>query len=281
MCESLGQTVTIVDSRGADQGAFAFTDVSMVQKYNFYDYLRGGIQLNLVVAIDFTGSNGPPTDPRSLHYLAPNGDSMNQYERCIAAVGEVLCPYDSDQLFPVLGFGAKVGGQVTHCFPLTFNPDAPNVHGLDGIQGVYRHAMSQIALAGPTFFAPVIRFASQKAVEAFRESRTYTILLIITDGIINDMTETKDAIVEAGRLPLSIIIVGVGNANFDAMDVLDADDVPLVSRRGQKMCRDLVQFVPFNRFANVHYTVLAQEVLEEVPRQVCEWAEMNGVSPHC
>jgi vacuolar-type H+-ATPase subunit F/Vma7 len=162
---------------------------------------------------------------------------------------------------------------------LTFNPEAPNVHGLDGIQAVYRHALNSVLFSGPTNFAPVIRFASQTAVESFRESRTYTILLIITDGIINDMAETKDAIVEAGNLPLSIIIVGVGDENFDAMDVLDADDIPLVSRSGQRMCRDLVQFVPFNRFANVHSTVLAQEVLDEVPRQVCEWAEMNRVYP--
>jgi hypothetical protein len=279
MSESLGQTVTIVDSHGVDQGAFKFSDVSMIQKYNFYDYLRGGIQLNLVVAVDFTGSNGPPRDPRSLHYLSPDGDSMNQYERCITAVGEIICPYDTDQLFPVLGFGARIAGVVSHCFPLTFNPAAPDVQGLAGIQQVYRHALSQVELSGPTCFAHVIRFATQKAVESFRESRTYTILLILTDGIINDMADTKDAIVEAGRLPLSIIIVGVGNADFTAMDVLDADEVPLVSRRGVKMCRDLVQFVPFNKFADKHYSVLAQEVLDEIPRQVCEWAEMNGVYP--
>jgi hypothetical protein len=279
MSESLGQNLKIVDSKGAEQGIFYFQEVSLVQKYNFYDYLRGGIQLNLIVAIDFTGSNGNPRDPRSLHYMSPNGDSMNQYEQCIMAVGEVLCPYDTDQLFPVMGFGAKVAGNVSHCFPLTFNPQAPNVQGLPGILQVYRHALSQVELSGPTCFAHVIRFATQTAVNSFREGRTYTILLILTDGIINDMADTIDAIVAAGKLPLSIIIVGVGNANFDAMDVLDADDVPLVSRTGVKMCRDLVQFVPFSKFANRHYSVLAQEVLDEIPRQLCEWAEMNGVYP--
>jgi vacuolar-type H+-ATPase subunit F/Vma7 len=279
MSESLGQTVKIVDTKGVVYGEFVFADISMVHKYSFYDYLRGGFQLNLMVAIDFTGSNLDPEDPRSLHHLSPNGDSLNQYEQCIAAVGEVLCPYDSDQLFPVMGFGAKISGNVSHCFPLTFNSEAPDVHGLAGIQQVYRHALPQILLSGPTCFAPVIRFASEKAVESFRETRTYTILLILTDGIINDMPETTDAIVDAGRLPLSIIIVGIGGANFDAMDVLDADDVPLVSRRGVRMCRDLVQFVPFRQFANKHYSILAQEVLDEVPRQVCEWAEMNGIYP--
>lgn len=40
-------------------------------------------------------------------------------------------------------------------------------------------------------------------------------MLILTDGIINDMKVTKDLIVSASELPLSVIIIGVGNANFD------------------------------------------------------------------
>ena len=43
----------------------------------------------------------------------------------------------------------------------------------------------------------------------------YMVLLIITDGIVNDIKETKDLIVKGSYLPLSIIIVGVGEANFD------------------------------------------------------------------
>ena len=52
----------------------------------------------------------------------------------------------------------------------------------------------------------------------------YFILLMLTDGAITDMQNTKLAIIEASRLPMSIIIVGVGNANFSAMEELDADD---------------------------------------------------------
>jgi hypothetical protein len=281
MCESLGQTVTVVDSSRQVVGEFVLADVSLVHKYSFYDFIRGGIQLNLHVAIDFTGSNLDQDDPKSLHFVAPNGDSINIYERCIRAVGEILCPYDSNQLFTVVGFGAKIIGTstVSHCFPLTLSADAPCVRGLEGILGAYRHALGHLLFSGPTRFAEIIQDASRKAVDAFQQSRTYTIMLIVTDGCINDMQNTADAIVAAGRLPLSIIIVGVGNEDFSAMDVLDADDVPLVDRAGHKMCRDLVQFVPFNQFADKHYSALAAAVLEEIPRQLCEWAEMNGVYP--
>jgi len=46
----------------------------------------------------------------------------------------------------------------------------------------------------------------------------YYILLIITDGIIDDLEQTIDEIIEACSLPLSIIIVGVGNEDFEAME---------------------------------------------------------------
>ena len=43
---------------------------------------------------------------------------------------------------------------------------------------------------------------------------SYQVLLIITDGAITDMAETKHEIVQASSLPMSIIIMGVGQANF-------------------------------------------------------------------
>ena len=45
----------------------------------------------------------------------------------------------------------------------------------------------------------------------------YNILLIITDGEITDMPETKKLIVSLSSYPLSIIIIGVGTATFSKM----------------------------------------------------------------
>lgn len=60
-------------------------------------------------------------------------------------------------------------------------------------------------------------------------NQKYTILLILTDGVINDLEATIDEVVKASTLPLSIIIVGIGNADFEQMDQLDGDDAPLYS----------------------------------------------------
>jgi len=81
--------------------------------------------------------------------------------------------------------------------------------------------------------------------------QNYFVLLIITDGAISDMADTKRAIVYASTLPYSIIIVGVGSADFSAMDALDCDSGLLRDHDGHVAQRDIVQFVPFRNFEKV------------------------------
>jgi len=57
-----------------------------------------------------------------------------------------------------------------------------------------------------------------ESMQVTQFNQKYNILLIITDGVINDLQDTIDQIVNASRMPLSIIIVGVGRADFSAMD---------------------------------------------------------------
>ncbi|KAK7881095.1 hypothetical protein WMY93_032305 [Mugilogobius chulae] len=80
--------------------------VHIVSQYSFLDYVMGGCQINFTVGIDFTGSNGNPESPQSLHYLSPDG--LNQYLSALWSVGQVVQHYDSDRLFPAFGFGAKL-----------------------------------------------------------------------------------------------------------------------------------------------------------------------------
>merc|ERR1712087_865540 len=63
------------------------------------------------------------------------------------------------------------------------------------------------------------------------------------------------------------------------MDKLDADDEPLRASNGQVMKRDIVQFVPYNKFSNGHISALAKEVLEEVPEQITSFMSMKKLYP--
>ena len=105
------------------------------------------------------------------------------------------------------------------------------------------------------------------------------------------------AVVEASTLPLSVIIVGVGNADFSAMEELDGDTVRL-NFNGKYAARDIVQFVPFEDFLQSSESKrgmgggggsrvdpgsasvrLAREVLAEVPTQFLSFMNTYYVKP--
>jgi len=257
----------------------ATINIDAIKNYSFIDYLRGGMQINLWVAIDFTGSNGAPNLPNSLHYL---GSNSNQYETAIRACGDIVAYYDYDQKFPAFGFGGKFYGNpnVDHCFPLNGNPNDPEINGIDGILQTYRTVLNNTQLWGPTYFHHFINRLNDTVKEDIsRENyNNYNILMILTDGIIEDMDDTINALVESSYLPISVIIIGIGNADFSNMDVLDADDEPLFDNNGRKADRDLVQFVPYKDFRNDGQK-LAEQVLEEVPRQIVEYYQHKKISP--
>ena len=84
-----------------------------------------------------------------------------------------------------------------------------------------------LILFGPTIFSEVL----EKIYFNLKEERNnylknenllnYHILLLLTDGEIDDMIETKDYIVKLSEYPISIIIVGMGSKDeFDNMEIL-------------------------------------------------------------
>ncbi|KAJ5073836.1 copine [Anaeramoeba ignava] len=265
-----------------NSGVLHLLHCELIQEYSFLDYIAGGCDISLIVAIDFTASNGNPQMPNSLHYMG-NPYEPNEYVKAITAVGEILAYYDSDKMFPVYGFGAKIPprGDVSHCFPLNFNWENAEVQGVGGILQSYQFALQQVRLHGPTIFANIIRVAAQFASQQVtQQNQRFFILLIITDGVINDMEATIDEIVRASVLPLAIVIVGVGNADFSNMDVLDADDVPLKSSWGETMHRDIVNFIPFSEYKNKPVSELAKATLEEIPLQLTSFFKMKGIVPN-
>ncbi|CAF91569.1 unnamed protein product [Tetraodon nigroviridis] len=269
-----------------NSGVVSVKSCELVTQYSFLDYVMGGCQINFTVGIDFTGSNGDPRSPNSLHYMSPDG--LNQYLSALWSVGQVIQDYDTDKLFPAFGFGAKLPRDYQmfielflifqaahHEFALNFNPANPYCQGQNaasissadangallshlypGIQGIveaYRMVLPQLKFSGPTNFSPIINHVASIASSSAQSNAAsqYFVLLILTDGEITDLDQTRDAVVRASRLPLSIIIVGVGPADFKAMELLDGDDGVLRSTVGEAVARDIVQFVPFRKFKDV------------------------------
>ena len=243
----------------------------------FLDYLKSDVNVGLQIAIDFTSSNGDPQESDSLHSLVSG--TKNDYEVAIESCGNVLKYYDADQLFPVYGFGAILPGEeeVSHCFPINFNNEDPNIYLIENILKVYHDCLNKIILHGPTKFSPIIKTVIDD-INNRNNIFEYQILMILTDGIIVDLDETIDQIVIGSFLPLSIIIIGIGDNDFDNMDTLDGNDDPLISTDGIKRQRDIVKFVRFEDCRNDPEKI-SEELLDEVPRQIIDFYTMKNIYP--
>ena len=116
--------------------------------------------------------------------LTQSCSQMNEYVEAIQSVGSVLAPYDSDQLFPIWGFGARIppSHAVSHCFPLTGSVDRPEVRGVEGMVEAYRYSLANVQLYGPTIFSQILTAALHKVKRnpISQEQQLYHILLIIT-----------------------------------------------------------------------------------------------------
>lgn len=234
-----------------------------------------------------------------------NGNS-SQHERCIKSIGEILSSYNNSNTYPTLGFGAEIDGKLKNCFPLNLNVNNPCVRGIEGIVNAYHESLcnKEFRRGSPTLFSPIIKYASRYAIQSFEKNRSYSILVILTEGIINDMQDTIDALVDASRLPLSIILVGmksnrpsenINNRIKAEMEILNSfnemnnnskavnaesikQNVQLVSRTGRKIERNVVKFILFDDDKSDAWN--SSEILKDVPSQLVEWTEMNGIKSY-
>lgn len=106
----------------------------------------------------------------------------------------------------------------------------------------------------------------------------YTILLIVTDGDFADFDDVSNLVCQAADLPLSIVIVGVGNSDFVKLERLDGDRDRLCSPDGTPCSRDIVQFVRFHAH-RYNPSQLAREVLEELPDQLVAYMRSQSIKP--
>mmetsp|Transcript_43654 Transcript_43654/g.69974 ORF Transcript_43654/g.69974 Transcript_43654/m.69974 type:complete len:913 (-) Transcript_43654:273-3011(-) len=257
----------------------------------FLSYLQGSCEISLMVAVDFTGSNGYVTDPSSLHYIyKPNQPSP--YQAALRSICGIVAPYDSDQKFPVWGFGAKFPSmpQVAHDFDV--NPSGDEVDGVAGIEEAYVTAIQSSAfqLSGPCCYSPILTkainetiIAHNKVMQDQNEAIQYYILLILTNGQCceEDKQPTKNLLIYASNnnLPLSIIFVGIGDGKFDFLNELDGDFDPIKDDKGQVAKRDIVQFVEMNQFLNKDKHELSRYTLREIPIQFVSYVDNNHITP--
>ncbi|KAB2011650.1 hypothetical protein ES319_D09G034600v1 [Gossypium barbadense] len=273
-------------NRGSDKRTLDRRYSRIADNYNSLDQVtealaNAGLESsNLIVGIDFTKSNewtGKRSfNRKSLHHI---GNSLNPYEQAISIIGKTLAAFDEDNLIPCFGFGdASTHDQDV----FSFYPDDRFCNGFEEVLSRYREIVPHLRLAGPTSFAPIIEMAVTIVEQS---SGQYHVLVIIADGQVTRSVDTQhgqlgpqeqktvDAIVQASKLPLSIILVGVGDGPWDMMKEFD-DNIPA-------RAFDNFQFVNFteimlkNTSPSRKETEFALAALMEIPSQYKATIELN------
>ena len=240
--------------------------IEKFDKISLIKLKKDGLNIDLSIAIDFTGSNGSPDYSSSLHYIK-NG-FINNYEKSIRACCDILSVYNKKDEYEVFGFGANVNGEFSNCFNINFNENS-KIKGVENIIKEYKNSVNRVDFSGGTYFAPVINSINSK-IKSSKQNLNYNILMIISDGYVHDIDNIIDRIVESSKLPLSVIIIGVGADVTSDMKKLNGEDGKLIDSSGEGLEKDIVQYVHFNDY-NENIEKLTQEVFRYIPQQIKDY----------
>ncbi|XP_078322856.1 copine-9-like isoform X2 [Crassostrea virginica] len=218
--------------RNTLSGSLRFFQFKIDMQYSLFDFFRGGLQIQPIVAIDFTASNGAIDEDLSLHSVSNIRD--NQYMDAMDTLGAMLCQFSSDQRVALFGFGAKWKhkNKVSHCFPL----------------------VSDVFVKG------------------------------IKDGVINDINRTLRRLIAASHLPLSVLFIGIGPADFTLMEQFHIGmDTPLQNKKTNEVAvRANTHFVAFQK-ENINTggnAALAKEAMAALSTQIIQYMKKNNITPN-
>ena len=220
-----------------------------------------GCDLQVFVAIDFTSSNGDPRLESSLHYQST---SLNVYEETIATiVGSIEDEVNVSSGYTVWGFGAKFSDSIVRHI---FQCGSGYCHSVTEILEAYKSIFSLgFSMSGPTSFDKVMQATAVRAKKSKeqqqRHNYQYHVLIIITDGTMSDVEETRRKLSIYQDLPMSVIFVGVGRADLRSLALL---------------CQEFPHETVFVDFREVQTnpTHLANAALGDLPRQIRRYVDL-------
>lgn len=180
------------------------------------------------------------------------------------------------------------------------------VDGLDGILSSYEATLKRMTPAEPRRFAQVIAQASRLASEYHKSlEHKYFVLVLLTNGVSDDMDQVVSEIIRASSLPLSVLLVGVGDADFGplkaALNIQGSESGGWSGRSSSSgstsparsllrtartiAARDMVRFVacqdlPRSSSSSFDQEALAQALLQELPRHICSYFACHKIQPY-
>ncbi|GAA55939.1 copine-8, partial [Clonorchis sinensis] len=169
--------------------------------------------INVVIGVDLSNHISSKQMPASRQIEV--AQSCNEYSVAIQAVMEILQEYDRIYPFQRITWESPVSiddntnrtarlltrNQVVVQIVQYQSGDENNYFckGMAGVLEAYRRSFEALHLSGPICFSPIIRDVSDTA-RRNKDTENYYVLLILTNGTVDDWIETKKAVIEVSRL---------------------------------------------------------------------------------
>jgi hypothetical protein len=258
-------------------GLLKVLKASIITIPSMLQYLSGGSSLDLMVGIDCSVANGAlGTGEKNLHYSASHW--LNDYQAGIQKLGTIVEHFARGKHSSMWGFGAKIKGVTKDKYAmaerLCLGKELLQVYDKNVVDN------SVFELGEPALLKPMIEAATFRTIRSCKKRQCYTILCVFTAGDIVDLQESVDLICTAAEdAPMSLLIIGVGNRDFSAIEKLTGVETGrLRDSRGIPIAREIVNFVSFKQFGGNATEVIA-EALKELPEQFVQYHVNNGVKP--
>mmetsp|Transcript_3355 Transcript_3355/g.8532 ORF Transcript_3355/g.8532 Transcript_3355/m.8532 type:complete len:639 (+) Transcript_3355:106-2022(+) len=246
-------------------------------------YLSGGCEMDLMVAVDCTTTNGDWRLQKSLHYSSDTW--LNDYQAALFKVGSIFDGYNNTSKGYIMwGYGGKIDGEPQPYFVM-----GEKIKGADNLVKAYDKVFSphnkKLSLGEDGALKHIIQAAMFRALDGNRNEKKqcYGTLVILTTGAITDLQDSIDSICAAAEdAPLSIAIIGIGTSPVDDFEtvtkLVSGEHGKLQHSNGVPITRDIVQFATMAEFGGNARDCVG-EAFREVPEQFVQHFINAGIKP--
>ena len=118
----------------------------------------------------------------------------------------------------------------------------------------------------------------QEKVDKEEYYKEYHIMLLLTSNIPTDMEEFTHELVRSSNLPMSVIIVGIGDADLSSLEELAYSKDHPFDYYKENTSRNVLNFA-LERDSSDIIIPLAERALKNIPEQFMEYMALKQIQP--
>ncbi|CAL4097121.1 unnamed protein product [Meganyctiphanes norvegica] len=247
-------------------GKLVLKSISSTWESSFQEHINRGTSLQWTVAIDFSAQTG--------------GEPLHAAREFMYALGDlktVVKQFQKDET-AISAFGFLGGNK--GIFPLRKETQDLDFRNVDDICEAYQQVLEKGVSEGSTSdIAAPLKYIFP-SIQGHQDGSNYHVLIILTGPGYRETSEMSQLLLEASVLPISIVIIGVGDGIFSDLKKFENNTS---YGQGSSM-RSNLTFLGRSDLLNKSglsqwSSEFSREILKHLPQQLVTWKRMKGLKP--